>query len=385
MAETPMGGGEKTEAPTPKRLEDSRRKGDVLQSRELGTALTVIGGTLALTLFGDVLVDALADSVRQGLMIEPGDVAEFDMGRRTISLLAPLLLPFGGLFALLLVAAVASPAMLGSLGFRWGAIQPKPSKLNPLSGLKRMFGVNGLIELGKSLAKVLLLGAVGSALIIHLLPRMAQLGHGDVRASIGDFGEMFGLTLVAMSGCLAVIALIDVPAQFFQRNKRLMMTLQEVRDEHKETEGSPELRQAVRRRQMEVMSGSARKAMSEATVLLVNPTHFAVALRYDRERDAAPVVLARGRGPVAQAMREMAVERKVPVMQYPELTRAIYFTSRPGAIIDERLYVAVATLLAFLFRLSAGMDMGLGRPDIRVPDGLRFDADGRPVDPAKKA
>lgn len=134
----------------------------------------------------------------------------------------------------------------------------------------------------------------------------------------------------------------------------------------------------MRRRQYEVLNGSTRKAVEDATVLLVNPTHFAIALRYDRERDPAPVVLARGRGAIAQAMRELAMERGLTILRYPELTRAIYFTSKPGAIIDERLYLAAATLLAFVFRINEKMDVGFGQPELDIPKDLRFDMDGKP-------
>ncbi|WP_373489057.1 flagellar biosynthesis protein FlhB [Blastomonas sp.] len=377
MSNQPPGGGEKTEAPTEKRLRDSVQKGDVLQSKELGTAMIVMGGTLAFAVFGDILVGSVSSMLRAGLKFDLQDVTDFNVGTRTMVLVMPLLLPFGALFGFLMLAAIATPASLGSLGFRWQALSPKPSKLNPMSGLKRMFGMNGLIELGKSIAKVLLMGAVGIALILYLLPRMAELGHGDVRAGIADFGSLFAMTMMAMAGCLVLIAMIDVPAQWFQRTKKLKMTKQEVKDEHKETEGSPELKQQIRRRQYEVLNNSARQAVEDATVILVNPTHFAVALRYDRDRDAAPVVLARGRGAIAQAMRELAMEKGVPIMRYPDLTRAIYFTSKPGAIIDERLYMAVATLLAFIFRLNANVEVGIGQPDLPVPPDMRFDMDGK--------
>jgi flagellar biosynthetic protein FlhB len=378
MSNQPPGGGEKTEAPTEKRLRDSVEKGDVLQSRELGTAMIVLGGTFAFVLFGDVMVASVSSMLRAGLVFDLHDVTDFNVGQRALTLMAPLALPFGGLFVVLMLAAVATPASLGSLGFRWSAVAPKPSKLNPMSGLKRMFGMHGLIELVKSIAKVGLMGTVGISLIVYLLPQMAELGHGDVRAGIGAFGNLFSMTLMVMAGCLALIALIDVPAQWFQRTQKLKMTTQEVKDEHKETEGSPELKQAVRRRQYEMLNSSARKAVEQATVILVNPTHFAIALRYDRLRDAAPVVLARGRGAIAQAMRELAMEKGVPILRYPDLTRAIYFTSRPGAIVDERLYMAVATLLAFVFRINAKMDVGFGQPDLDVPTDMRFDMDGKP-------
>lgn len=377
MAEGPSGGGEKTEAPTPKKRKDSAKKGDVLQSKELGTALTIVVGALAFWLFGNALVSASGDLLRTGLSFRSDEIAAFDIGNRTLTLLMPLLLPFGGLFALLMLAAIATPAVLGSAGFRWSAIKPKPSKMNPLSGLKRMFGTHGMIELGKSLAKVTLLGIIGAIVVVRSLPEMAELGHGSVEANVYVYGRIFNFTLLAMAGALALIAMIDVPAQIFQHTKKLKMSKQEVKDEHKETDGSPELKQAIRQRQQEVMNGSIRKGVEEATVLLVNPTHFAVALRYDQENDAAPVVLARGRDAIAQAMRELAAEKKVPVMRYPELTRAIYFTSRPGAMVDERLYLAVATLLAFIFRLDAKMATKADRPRINLPDDMHYDSEGQ--------
>lgn len=377
MADQPPGGGEKTEDPTQKRLRDSAKKGDVLQSKELGTALVMMGGTLMFALFGSGLIGSTESVVASGLSIAPTDIEEFDMGGRTLRLLAPLALPFGGLAALLMLMAIATPASLGSLGWRSSALKPKGSKLSPMAGLKRMFGMHALIELAKALAKVSVMGAVGAYIIFAAMPEMVQLGAGNVDSSVASFGRLFIYTLLAMSGCLVLIAMIDVPAQIFQRTKKLKMTKQEVKDEHKETEGSPELKQAVRQRQHEMMSGGARKAVEEATVLLVNPTHFAVALRYDQARDAAPVVLARGADAVAQAMRSLAEEAKVPILQYPELTRAIYFTSKANQIVDERLYMAVAALLAFIFRLDAKMAAKSDMPGIEVPGDLRFDSEGR--------
>ena len=172
--------------------------------------------------------------------------------------------------------------------------------------------------------------------------------------------------------------MLDVPAQIFQRMRRLRMTKQEVKDEHKQTDGSPELKAALRRRQIETARNSARKAISEATVVLTNPTHFAVALRYRPEVDAAPVVLAKGRGATAEAIRELAGEHEVPMLSYPQLTRALYYTSRPGQIIREDLYMAVAAILAFVFNLDQALASGQAQPDVEVPAGMRFDASGLP-------
>ncbi|HMQ19659.1 MAG TPA: EscU/YscU/HrcU family type III secretion system export apparatus switch protein, partial [Sphingopyxis sp.] len=174
-----------------------------------------------------------------------------------------------------------------------------------------------------------------------------------------------------------VIALIDVPTQWYQRNRRLMMSKQEIKEEMRQSDGAPEMKQARRQRAYEILSGSARKAVTEATVILTNPTHFSVALRYRPGIDAAPVVVARGRGEVALAIRELARDADVPMLEYPQLCRAIYFTSRAGRTIPEELFVAVATVLAFVFRLERAVAEGLSQPAVEVPVSHRFDPDGR--------
>lgn len=376
MADGPPGGGEKTEAPTPKRLQDSAKKGDVLQSKELGGAMVVVAGAMGFAMLGGFLLDALVQMVTSGLTIERNDIEYFNPRERTYRHLGKIVLPFLGLFAMTMVAAIATPLLLGSMGFRWSAMKPKGEKLNPLNGLKRMFGTRGLIELAKSLAKVILLGCIGLWVVYANLPYMFALGSQDIRSAIGEFGDLFIIILMVMAVGFFAIAGIDVPAQMFQRGQKLRMTKQEVKDEHKDIEGSPELKAALRRKQQETLSRSARKAVEEATVILNNPTHFSVVLRYRPGMDAVPVVLARGRGATALAIRELAEEKAVPMLQYPVLTRAIYFTTPVGGAIDERLYVAVATILAFLFRLDAQIADELERPHVDLPQELRFDSDG---------
>ena len=187
-----------------------------------------------------------------------------------------------------------------------------------------------------------------------------------------------------MGGALLLVAGIDVPSQIFQRGKRLAMSKQDLKDEHKESEGSPELKGHIRRKQYEVMSGSARKAVAEASVVLMNPTHFAVALRYNPlAGDSAPIVVARGCDAIAMAIRDLAETNAVPVLQYPELARAVYFTSRVGHVVDEALYMAVATVLAFLFRVENKMASDSDAPHIEVPDDMLFDGDGKKMREAK--
>jgi flagellar biosynthetic protein FlhB len=239
-----------------------------------------------------------------------------------------------------------------------------------------MFGLNGAVELVKSIAKTILLGALGYWFLMGHLNELMGLSSTDPRAGAAITGSLFSTVVALLAGGLLVIALADVPTQIFQRQRRLRMTKEEVRQEMKETEGSPELKQAIRRKQHEVLSGSARKAVKEATVVLTNPTHFAIALRYDPLKDAAPLVVARGRGDTAQAIKDLAKEGSIPLLEYPQLTRAIYYTSRAGQSIAEDLYVAVATVLAFVFRLDQAQAEGVQQPSVLVPDDKRFDENG---------
>lgn len=378
MAESPSGG-EKTEKPTAKRLSEATKKGDILQSRELATALVVMTGVGWLAVTGPALVQALARMLIEALRFERRDILNFAPAARGYELLSGLLLPVGGILAATVVAAIAAPAVLGSLGFRTGAFAVKPSKLNPMTGLKRIFGPQGLIELLKSIAKVVVMGGVGFWLIWDRLEAIAGMGRSALQPALAELGSMFILACITMAAMLFIIAGIDVPAQIMQRAKRLGMTKHEVKEENKESEGSPEVKGQIRRRQYETLNNSTRQAVAEASVILTNPTHFAVALRYRPGRDFAPVVVARGRDAIAAAIRELADVHSVPVLQYPELARAVYFTSRPGQVVNEALYMAVATVLAFVFRIENRMASEMDRPFITVPDDLRFDADGRKI------
>ncbi len=371
------GGGEKTEKPTPKKLQDAAKKGDILQSKELATALVVMAGIGWIAITGPSVVDSLSQMLVEALRFRREDITDFAPAARGMSLLTGIALPVGGILLATTLAAIAGPAILGSLGFRPGAFAPKASKLNPAAGLKRMFGMQGLIELLKSIAKVGLLGSIGVWVIWDRLTAIIGLGKAGIAPAMSDLGNMFIMTCLIMAGGLFVIAGIDVPSQIMQRSKRLGMSKQDIKDEHKESEGSPELKGQIRRRQFEVLSGSARQAVAEASVIITNPTHFAVALRYKPGQDAAPVVVAKGCDDMAAAIRDLADQNGVTVLQYPDLARAIYFTSRAGHIVNERLYMAVATVLAFVFRVENRMASEMDRPFINVPEDLRFDADGR--------
>ncbi|MFC3783486.1 flagellar biosynthetic protein FlhB [Sphingopyxis italica] len=368
---------QKTEQPTAKKLADSAREGDVLMSRELATALMMLAAAGWIVAAGGWFVQSAGDLVRRGLTLNAADVADFAPAEALMRNGVEILLPLASLFALALGAAVAGPAMLGSMGWRGKALHFKGNRMSPMAGLKRMFGMQGATELGKAIAKVLLLGAIGYWLVASSLPAIMSMAQADLIAAIGLAGKAIGHAMLTLAGGLVVIALIDVPVQWFQRNKRLMMSKQEIKEEMRQSDGAPELKQAQRQRAHEILSGSARKAVSDATVVLTNPTHFSVALRYRPGTDAAPVVVARGRGDVALSIRELARAADVPMLEYPQLTRAIYFTARAGRVIPEELFVAVATVLAFVFQLERAVADGIVQPAVDVPPTHRFDPEGR--------
>ncbi len=372
--------GEKTFAPTEKRLRDAAKNGDILRSRELATAVAVLVGAAWLKLAGPWMLEAMAQAARQGLTWDRAALEDFSPGKLLANLALGVLPPLLVLAVGVMLAVTVS--QVGLADGRWvGAnLLPKGSRINPLSGLKRMFGVQGWIEVGKGFVKVVLLGAIawnwGSA---HLAGMLA-LGRGAALSGqlMLAWDALTGLMFALAMG-LVVIALVDFPVQWLRRFMRLRMSQQELRDEHKESEGSPEKKAAIRNKQRQLAMGGVARAMREAQFVLTNPSHFSVAMAYDPDKANAPIVLAKGRGEKALAMRELARELDVPTLEYPALARSVYFTTRENQVIREELYAAIAGVLAFVFSLKRGERPAA--PAIEVPVALRFDADGR-LDPA---
>jgi flagellar biosynthesis protein FlhB len=368
---------QKTEEPTAKKRADAAREGNILQSKELATAVIMLAGAGWFVFAGPMFFDHSLDLIKSGLTLRAGDVRNFDPASAALRLGKAMVLPLASLLGVTLIAAILAPALLGSLGFRGNALGFKAKRINPLSGIKRIFGMQGLVELGKSLAKAAVLGALGYWLVSRDLAMILGLGARDIAPALHSVGSSVTKALLWLSAGLATIAMIDVPIQRQRRNADLRMTKQEVKEELRQSDGAPELKQAQRARAQEMLAGSARKAVAEATVILTNPTHFAVALRYRPGIDAAPVVAARGRGEVAFAIRALAKEKNVPVLEYPQLTRAIYFTTRAGHGIAEDLYIAVATILAFVFNIERALAEGASPPRVDVPDAKHFDEHGK--------
>ncbi|OYY65945.1 flagellar biosynthesis protein FlhB [Sphingomonas sp. 28-62-11] len=366
--------GEKTEAPTPKRKQKAFDDGQVLRSREFATALVVLAGCGWLALFGPALMAACKALMVTSFSFGSGDVDDFQPMRSLAIAGWQIAPPMIAMFVITLIAAIFSQAGLGALTFNGKLMAPKASRINPASGLKRIFGPQGWIELGKSLLKVILLGTIGYYMLWHVSTQSIGLASSDIERSVGALGSMLTGTLFAMAAGLVVIAGIDLPIQIIQLLQKLRMSKQEIKDEHKESEGNPENKAAQRQRRHDLAKRNMRKAVSEAHVVLTNPTHFAVALRYDRGRDQVPVVVAKGRGVTAQAIRELAAESRVTTLEYPMLARAIYYTSREGQEVRDDLYMAIATVLAFVFGINA--QAGSAPPPVNVPETARFDENG---------
>ena len=378
--ETP---GEKTFDPTEKRRKDAAQNGDVLRPRELGIAVSVLGGAAWLQFAGPWVLASLQRTARTGLVWDRASIERFDAAPLIHAALLTALPPVFTLGGLLMAAALISQLGLGEGRWVGGNLAPKASRLNPLSGLKRMFGPQGWIELAKGLAKLVLLGTIAWVWFKGRLPALAGLGNGSLGGQLAYSWDALLALLYALGGGLVVIALIDYPVQWLRRMMRLKMSLQDLKDESKESEGSPERKAMIRQRQRQIAMGGLASAMKEAQFVITNPTHFSVALAYDPEKAPAPVVLAKGRGEKALAMREMAAEMAVPMLSSPALTRSVYFTTRENQMIREELYAAIAAVLAFVLALKRGD--APPQPNVDVPLELRFDAEGRPESGAPAA
>jgi flagellar biosynthetic protein FlhB len=371
--------GEKTEAPTAKRKKDAVEKGDILKSRDFATALSMLAGVAWLIYAGPTLISACKAIMSSSFQFTHADVEDFSPWRPLMEAggkLAPSLIT---LFIVSIGAAILSQAGLGSLGFNGGLLAPKYSRVDPAAGLKRIFGANGWIELGKSLLKVILLGTIAGWMLWNAAHSTIGLASSaDLNQALLTLGGIFKGILIAMAFGLCAIAGIDLPIQIIRRLGKMRMSKQEVKDEHKSTEGNGEAKGQMRAKMRAMASGGLRKSVAEAHVVLTNPTHFAVALRYDRGKDQVPVVVAKGRGATALAIRELAGEGRVPILEYPTLARAVYYTSNEGQEVRDDLYTAIATVLAFVFGLNAaaGGTAGGVQPFVTVPKDARFDENG---------
>ena len=381
MAES-SDGQEKTEDPTPKRLNEAREKGQVARSRELTTTIMLLSASLSLIAFGPVITSGLGEVMTNSFAIKRAHVFDtkymletfLDSVSHSLVTIAPLLL-------LLVVAAIIGSIVLSGWNFSVQALAFKFSKLNPLSGLKRIFGPQGLMELGKALAKFFVITAVGIVVMYVSTDPVMGLGMEPVKQAIAHSGELLFWGFVAVSTAMIVIAAADVPFQLWNHKRQLKMTKQEVKKESKDTDGSPELKARIRRTQMDMAMRRMMEAVPEADVVITNPTHFSVAIKYDQDNMRAPIVVAKGADLVAFEIRKIAQNNDVPLMSSPALARAIFFTTEIDDEVPEGLYLAVARVLAYVFHLR--QQFGGYRQtqtemnDLPIPEDMQFDAKGK--------
>ena len=352
MAAEAETGGERTEEPSPRRLQEARERGQLPRSRELTNFASMIGGSAALVAIGGTVASHMAQMMRRSLTIDAGALRTTDsmahsLGEASVSAVTAILPVFGALVVMVLLASV----VLGGWNFSARALAPDFSRLSPLSGLKRLFGLHGVSELAKALLKCLVVGAVCAGIVSWIFRDVLALGHMEPRAAVSRGAVLLSSAFVWLCGSLALVAIVDVPLQLFQFKRQLRMTRQELRDESKELDGRPETKQRIRQMQQTLARRRMMHKVPAADVVIVNPTHFAVALKYDPKKMRAPVVLAKGVDLVAQNIRRIAEENRVPVFEAPRLARALYRSTDLNKEIPNGLYVAVAQVLSYIFRV----------------------------------
>ena len=380
MAEGGEDGQEKTEDPSQKRLDKAKEDGEVLSSKELQVFMTMsmgvaliyalyvflpprMGHWIAFFEFGDL------DQLNSYIMSRIGDAMAIFI---VISAIVGL--------PIMLTVLATQGALSGGINFAVKSMHFKGNRINPLSGFKRMFSINGLMELAKAVAKVLLLTAAFATVIWLILPVLLNLLSTNLNSALSEAFSALMLALGASLIVLAIIAGIDLAYAIHKHTKKLKMSPQELKDEHKQSEGSPEVKSRIRRLQMEASrraseQGAAVEQAGEATAIITNPTHFAVALKYVPGEMKAPVILAMGRGKIAERIIAKGEESNVTVFRSPLLARALYFTSEIGQEINDGVYTAVAAVLAYVFRLDRGETPP--EPMFEIPNELQFDEFGK--------
>lgn len=353
---------DKTEQPTQKRLQDARKEGQVPRSRELGGAAMLGISVLVLLVTGGELTEQAASWLRHALSPSREQLLRGDPLMHAGELMAGLFWPALPLMLAGALAGALAPLVLGGFNFSAKALAPKLSKLNPISGIKRVFGAEGLMETGKSVLRVSLILLVGVWVLNSQMPELLSLLNEPLPRAAAHGGRMALTLLAALTGALIFVAVIDAPLQLWNHTRKLKMTRKQLMDEFKESEGSPELKARVRQVQQEIANRRMMEAVPTADAILVNPTHFAVAIVYDPQKMRAPKVVAKGVDLIALTIRELGEKSRVPIVEAPPLARALYRECEIGQEIPVRLYAAVAQVLGFVYQLKHWRRHGGARP-----------------------
>lgn len=356
---------EKTEQATPKRLEKARKDGDVPRSRELGTVMLLIAAGLGIMMMGDHLNSAIKTTLKSGLSFNRATA--FDQAYLITNMsesVYDLLIAFAPFAILLVAVAIGSPAFIGGWLFSAKALAPKFSKLNPIKGVTKLVSKNSGVELVKSILKAILVGSVSYIVIASDIDPILGLSAMPVKTSIGEVSNLMQTGFLSIASALIIIAAIDVPYQLYQHAHKLKMTKEEVRQEMKELEGNPEIKARIRQQQREMAKRRMMSEIPNADVVVTNPTHYAVAIKYKEDDMGAPVVVAKGADVLALKIREIAAEHKIMTLESPKLARALFAHAELESEIPEALYSAVAEILAYVFQMRMFNDHGGLQPEV---------------------
>ncbi|MCR5536058.1 MAG: flagellar biosynthesis protein FlhB, partial [Succinivibrio sp.] len=341
--------GEKTEEPTGKKIADARRRGQVARSREAGTFFVLMSGIISLWIFSGMLANAMRKVMQSCFSLTRDQVYTFDeMAHLFVASLMTIAPPILIIIVIILAVSVAGNLYVGGYNFSTEAIRPKFSKLNPISGIKRLFSVNSLIELVKSIGKITIISAFCYFMIAGRAQEIFNLSYIDPHAAIKQAIHLIFLFMLIVICGMIPIVLIDIPWQKFHYRKQLRMTKQEVKDEYKNAEGNPQIKSKIRHLQYEMAARRMMAKVPEADVVVTNPTHYAVALQYDPNGDTAPILVAKGVDDVAEIIKHIARECNVPVVPVPPLARSLYYTTELDSQIPRGLFKAVAQVLAWV-------------------------------------
>lgn len=363
-------GQERTEEPTDKKVRESRRKGQVARSKELGTTFVLIFSAIALLLYGPAIAKGLYNIMGRGLTLNRNET--YDTTKMFAvwgEMFSELLFPMAMFVFIISIAGIVGNTLLGGFNFSWEAMMPKASKMSPMKGVKRMLGPQAAIELLKSILKFILVAGFAILLIQTFFYEILHLSIEQIPNSIIHALEILAWMFLALSCTMIVISAIDAPYQSYNHHKQLKMTLQEVKDEYKNSEGDPQIKARIRRTQREMSQRRMMQDVPDADVVVTNPTHYSVALKYDTEKAGAPIVLAKGVDELAMQIRKIAKGNEVPIVESPILTRSLYHTTEVGHQIPDQLFTAVAQVLAYVFQLKR-YQKGRGRKPTKLSNDL---------------
>lgn len=369
---------EKTEQPSQRKLDQAKEKGQVARSHELSTFSILLAGGATLWFMGASLNSKMVKLLHDGLTFNRDLVFKPElMIPHLYDLSMSMLITFAPVLLMLFLAAFLSPLMLNGWLFSTEALMPQFSRMNPVSGITRMFSTHALVELTKALGKATIVGGIATWVIWHRRDDVLQLATLSITTAISQIGYLVGGSFLAIVSAMLLIVAVDVPFQLWDHNKKLMMTKEEVRQESKESDGNPEVKGRIRSMQREAARRRMMAAIPTADVVVTNPTHYSVALKYSDKGMSAPTVVAKGSHLIAQRIREIAVENHVPILEAPPLARALHKHTEIGESIPEALYTAVAEVLAYVYQLKRYQAQGGDRPE--QPGNLPVPAE---LDPA---